>query len=183
MPSLPVRCMLFVSSYFPLTLIFFIFLLDKQHPLLILQQPAQYLGAIIILLVGIAGLVSMWLYFRFTAPGKTLFHEKITSLQRRDGDTMSYIASYIVPFATFPLDNWQTIAALIIFVLILLVVYVNSNMIYINPMLNLCGYHFYEVTVEHSESSHYLLTQQHVVRGKTIRVVRIGDGAYLETKA
>jgi hypothetical protein len=171
MPSLFVRCMLFVSSYFPLTLIFSIFLIDKQR-----------LWAIVILLVGVTGLVAMLLYFLLVAPRRTPFHEKVTQLERHDGDVMSYVASYLIPFVTFPLDGWQQIAAILVFLGVLLVVYVNSNMIYINPMLNLIGYHLYEVNIENNESSFYLITHHRVVRGATLRVVRIGESAFLETK-
>ncbi len=51
MPSFFVRCMLFVSSYFPLALIFSIFLFDRQRS-----------WAVIILLVGLSGLIIMLLY-------------------------------------------------------------------------------------------------------------------------
>ena len=178
MPRLPVRLLLFVSSYFPLTIILCIFLLDPQRP----WDIGGHVAAVVILGVGIAGLIILWLYIKRIAPGKVAFHEKITDFQRHDSDVMSYIASYIVPFVTFPLQEWQQISALIIFLLILLAIYVSSNMIYINPMLTIFGYHLYEVKIESSEASHYLVSNKHVVRGKLIRVVKIGDEAFLETE-
>jgi len=172
MPRLPVRCLLFISSYFPLTLIFS-FILSENHP-----------GwAIGVLLFGFASLIGLALYFGvFATRGKTIFHEKVTGVQRRDGDIMSYFASYLIPFITFTLDGWRQIATISVVVLVLLVLYVTSNMIYINPVLNLAGYHLYEVTLENSDLSHYLITRRRVVRGKTIAVVRIGEAAFLETR-
>jgi len=175
MPSLPVRLLLFISSYFPLAVILCIFLLDPQHPWVI----AGHLSSVVILGVGIAGLIILFLYVKLIAPGKVSFHERITDLQRHDGDVMSYIASYVVPFVTFPLGGWQQISALVIFLLLLLVIYVSSNMIYINPMLTILGYHLYEVKLENSDASHYLISNKHVVRDKIIRVVKIGDEAIL----
>lgn len=178
MPSLPVRLLLFISSYFPLAVILCVFLLDPKQPWLI----AGHIPAVVILGAGIAGLIILLLYIKLIAPAKVSFHEKITDLQRHDGEVMSYIASYVVPFVTFPLGGWQQVSALVIFLLLLLVIYVSSNMIYINPMLTILGYHLYEVRLENSETPHYLVSNKHIVRGKAIRVVKIGDEAFLETR-
>ncbi len=172
MPSFFVRCMLFVSSYFPLALIFSIFLFDRQRS-----------WAVIILLVGLSGLVIMLLYFLLIAPRRAILHEKVAELQKRDGDVMSYIASYLIPFVAFPFNSWEQIAAIIVFMIALLVVYVNSNMIYINPMLNLIGYHLYEVTLEHSELSHYLIIRDRIVRGERLHLVKIGESIFLGRRA
>jgi drug/metabolite transporter (DMT)-like permease len=56
MPSVLVRTMLFLSSYFPLALIFF-FLFVEQQPV----------WAIAILAIGVMGLVIMLLYFFYFA--------------------------------------------------------------------------------------------------------------------
>ena len=178
MPGLPIRCLLFISSYFPLALIFCIFLLDKQHPWSIGDHPA----ALIVLLAGITGLLCLYLYFRWIAPRRPHFHERIATLERRDGDIMSYIASYLIPFVTFPLDGWQQIAAITVFLVVLLVIYVNSNMIYINPVLSIIGYHLYNVTLEQNESSFYLISKHRIVRGEMLNIVKIGDSTLLEAK-
>ena len=93
---------------------------------------------------------------------------------------MGYIASYLIPFVAIPFGGWQQGVALLIFVIVLGIVYVNSNMIHINPMLNLMGYHLYEIIVEHSERPHALITHQHIALGDTIHIIDIGDGIFLE---
>ncbi len=138
MPSLFVRCLLFVSSYFPLTAIFGILLWEKH-----------VLFAI------------------------------ITELDRHDGDVLSYVASYLVPFVSLDLTGTQ-LWAVIVFLAVLLIIYVNSNMIYINPMLNILGYHLYEVKIAKNETSFYLLTRQRVGLRSVVRVARIGDSTFLQ---
>lgn len=169
MPTVLIRCMLFLSSYFPLALIFFVLFVE--------QQP---IWAIIVLLIGLSGLITMVLYFFQFAPRLSSIQGKIIALQRHDGDVMGYIASYLIPFVAIPFGGWQQGAALLIFVIVLGIVYVNSNMIHINPMLNLLGYHVYEITLENSEASHALITRRRIAKNETIHLIDIGDGIFLD---
>ena len=105
MPSVLVRTMLFLSSYFPLALIFFF--------LFIQQQPAW---AIAILAIGVMGLVIMLLYFFYFAQRFAPIQEKITGLHGRDAEPMSYIASYLIPFIALPFSGWQQVTALLILI-------------------------------------------------------------------
>lgn len=171
MPTLLVRCMLFLSSYFPLALIFFVLFVE--------QQPIWAAG---VLALATLGLLIMMLYFFQIAPRLGSFQEKITGMQRRDADVMSYIASYLIPFVAIPFGGWQQGAALLIFVLVLGIVYVNSNMIQVNPMLNLMGYHLYEITVERSEVPHALISRHRVAPGQFLHLIDIGEGIFLEKK-
>jgi hypothetical protein len=169
MPTIFVRCMLFISSYFPLTLIFWI--------LFIAQQPVW---AWSILGVGLIGLFGMLIYFFKIVPEMAPIQEKVTGRQVKDGDVMGYIASYIIPFVTFPLNGWQQIATLVVFVAVLGIVYINSDMIRINPMLNLMGYHLYEITVENGTESYSLITRNRIKLGETVHIVNVGRGIFLE---
>ncbi len=171
MPSLLVRCMLFFSSYFPLMLIFSI-LLWKPH------QP----WAIGILALGLLSLLITFLYISRRKNKGGVSQAKITEVEKRDENVMSYIASYLVPFVTFPLDTVEQTAAILIFVGVLLVLYINSNMIYINPMFNLVGYHLYEITIDSDQMSHYLIARRPVKPNKTLYFVEISDNIYLEKK-
>ena len=168
MPSLFVRCLLFISSYFPLTLIFGILLWEK-HVLL----------ALIILFIGISGFVILLVYFYLIAPRRAKFHETVTELDRHDGDVLSYVASYLVPFVSLDLTGTQ-LWAVVVFLAVLLIIYVNSNMIYINPMLNILGFHLYEVKIAKNETAFYLLTRQRVGLRSVIHVARIGDTTFLQ---
>jgi hypothetical protein len=171
MPTLAIRSMLFISSYFPLALIFFVLYLG--------QQPVW---AIASLALGSLGLVILLLFFFRFAPRLGAFQAKVTGVQRRDADVMSYIASYLIPFVALPFSGWQQGIALLLFFLVLGIVYVNSNMIHVNPMLNLVGYHLYEITVENSQVPHALITRHRVAPGETLHLIDIGDGIFLEKK-
>jgi hypothetical protein len=170
MASRPVRVMLFFSSYCPLLLIMGVLLWGKSLP-----------WAIALPLVGVLSVVLTLLYLRSVRRGKRGVLTKVVEVHKRDADVMGYIASYLVPFVTFPIDaGWQLIVALVVFVGVLLLVYVNSNMIYINPMLNIFGYHLYEIRIEHGENDMYYIARKPVQRLQTIEFVRLGDDIGLE---
>ncbi|MDQ2906355.1 MAG: hypothetical protein M3Y81_22775 [Chloroflexota bacterium] len=171
MPSIFIRGVLFFCSYFPLTLIICVLQYD------------QWPWWVIALLGGVLGCGSLALtafYFWWMRRTAYVEQKKVTNFSKHDSEVMSYIASYLIPFVTFPLGYVKQILTLVIFVGVLLVIYVHSNMIYINPMLSLCGYHLYEIEVEHSERTHYYIARKPLERNREIRFVVLSDDIYLE---
>jgi hypothetical protein len=169
MPTIYMRVLLFLSSYFPLFLILGILFANKN-----------WIAALAMLLLGLLSLLELWRYIHDRQRNQQHSFTKILDYSRRDNEAMGYIASYVVPFASFSLETIPQILALSVFVIVLLVLYVNSNMIYINPMLNLVGYHLYEIEIEHSNHSHYYLARKRLARGEIIHYVRISDEVLLE---
>jgi hypothetical protein len=169
MPTIYMRMLLFFSSYFPLFLILGILFASKN-----------WILTVAIICLGSLTLFELWRYLHDRRRRMQHSFSKILDYSRRDSEAMSYIASYVVPFATFSLDVISQALALAVFVIVLMVLYVNSNMIYINPMLNLVGYHLYEIEIEHSSHSHYYLARKRLARGEIIHYVRISDEVLLE---
>ena len=169
MPTIFVRCMLFISSYFPLSVILCILFVN--------QQPVI---AWVSLGIGVIGLTFTYAYFYKIAPRMAAIPAKITERQEKEGDVMGYIASYVVPFVTLPLNGWQQISTLLIFIALLGVIYVKSSMIRINPMLSLAGYSLYDVTFENDPDSYSLFTRRTIKRGETLHIVDVGRGIFLE---
>ncbi len=163
--------MLFFCSYFPLTLIICILLFGKW-PL--------WAIALLFGIVGIGSLLATWLYFSLMRRRAYVEQKKVIDFASRDAEVMSYIASYLIPLVTFPLGTAQQIAVLFVFIVVLLIIYVHSNMIYINPMLNVAGYRLYEVEIEHSKRPHYYIARKPLERDQEIRFVRLSNDIYLE---
>jgi hypothetical protein len=167
MPNLLTRVILFLSSYIPLFAVFAV-LLWKQ------DRRAAW---VLIVLCGVAllGLIGYLKWARRFAPTPL----EVQSVRSKDGETMSYIASYILPFVSLPYGDYYKLAAIVIFLAVLAIVYVNSNMLYINPMLNLFGFHLYAVTsvggVEHT-----LIARRRPRSGASLRLVTIGENVHIE---
>lgn len=169
MPSILVRLLLFLSSYFPLAMIFFVLFVQKNRS-----------SALAVLVVGVLGLVGMLVYL-WTATTLSPFPVKVQHLQRRDSEAMSYVVSYLVPFLSIPFSGWQQGVALSIFFLMLSILYINSGMIHINPMLNLLGYKIYEI--EDAEGgTHAVVSRRRISRGETLSVIKIDEDILLIAK-
>ncbi|MGE0713324.1 MAG: hypothetical protein AB7N76_26475 [Planctomycetota bacterium] len=171
MPNALVRLLLFVSSYFPLTVIIFFIYFDTKRAV-----------AVTSLSVGVVGVLLLLVYFLGVAPrieGRRL--TGIVKLTRKDSETISYLVSYIVPFLAVPTDGWEKQLALAIFVLVLALLYVNSSLIHINPMLSIFGFRVYEVTLPEDQAI-ALLTRRRVVRTDELHVIEISENVFLEKK-
>ena len=103
MTSKLTRLLLFLSSYFPLALIFF-FLYIQKHP----YWALAILGAG---LVGVGGL--FWYLRHVNRFASTLLI--VDTIRGRDSDAMSYLVTYLVPFLSIPFSRPEQAAALAVF--------------------------------------------------------------------
>ena len=84
-------------------------------------------------------------------------------------------------FLELDLTNPRKAAALILLFVVLAVLYVNSNMIYINPVLSLAGYHVFEI-VDDSGKRSVLITdhRSYIPRGTTLSVASLTNTIVVE---
>lgn len=166
MPNLPTKIVLFFSSYLPLWLIFAVQLYAKD----------KWFGMWII--GGFVGFIFL-VVFMYVRQVKTINPVllKITGVKRRDGEAASYMVSYLLPFIALPSKNVGDIIGLGIFIFVLAVLYVNSDMIHINPVLNLMGWHIYEVEKENGRIC-TVISKQKICIKQEIQAVQIGDDLF-----
>jgi hypothetical protein len=163
------RAVLFISSYAPLTLIFAV-LFFRDRPLVAVVNLA-------VTAVGLLGLTAFLLGARrFAARSGT-----VASIHSRDDQVMSYIMSYLVTFLSVAFSDLRQLIALAAFFIILAYIYINANMIYVNPTLNFLGYHLYEITLDDGETYH-LITRGRVRRGALLHFVTAGDDILLQKR-
>ena len=167
MPTVYTRLLLFVSSYFPLACIFAV-LYFKTHRAF----------AIIVFSLGLAGVVVLLVFLKLARRFAGLQIE-ITDVRRLDAEAMSYLVTYVIPFVALPSDSWERGVALALFFVVLSILYVNSNMIHINPSLNVFGFHLYEITTPDGDV-HALITHRRLRRGEMLVVTRLGEDLFLE---
>jgi hypothetical protein len=136
MPSPVARAVLFLSSYAPL---FVVLAIRGMHR----DTLALTAG---LALCGIAVLsVSVLRYWIGKAQTFAPFPTTVARASPRDDLAVAYIVTYILPFAGVNLSSGRDLAALVLIFAITLLVAVRTNLFYVNPILNLLGYHIHEV--------------------------------------
>ncbi len=168
MPTALTRFVLFLSSYAPLMLIFAI------------RDPLKFrFSRHVFLVLAISSLVLLWLFLR---SGRRLAAHSIAvqSAQVRDAEAMSYIVTYFLPFLGISGDNWADAIALLLVYAVVAIIYVNSNLIYINPVLNLVGYRLFEVASTNGKVSALITRRDYIPPGTELNVVSLGNYVLLE---
>jgi len=169
MPNAFTRFVLFLSSYIPLWVIFALVTWHDRRSIAI--------TFVVIAALSFAGaLVFLCAVQRFAG-----IEMPVGVIRRKDGETMSYIASYIIPFAATPFDKPEQIAALGIFLVVLCAVYIRSAMIHINPLLSLLGYNLYEIE-DADGNPYFLISRRGLRRGETVRVIDLANGIFVEKR-
>jgi len=133
MPRLPFRIALFLSSYAPL---FALLAYTNRHS----KTACWTLVAVTVL--SVAALVVVMLAQR-GEDGPVL---RVEHARPKDGDVLAYMATYLVPFLGVDLTDADGVVVFVGFLLVLGIVYVNSNMLFVNPLLSIAGYHTFDVT-------------------------------------
>jgi len=164
MLNMPARLILFFSSYTPLAVIFIILYLGRSWPVVVLAS----LGAA----TGLCGLI--WIMYRArvdVAPASAV----VVDFRQCGDDVMGYVAAYLIPFVGFSLTDLRQGIALLVFLLVLAYLYVTTDMLHINPMLQILGFHVYDVTFEAS-TVRRVITRSALRRGELLQLVPLsGD--------
>lgn len=170
MPNVPTRLILFFSSYAPLFLIIAMRGWDKS----------RYLA----LGMAIIAVLSVVVLFVFLRIAQKLAADKIivSSVVSRDGDAMSYIVTYLLPFLAVKLNDVTDAGSLGIVLLVIAVLYVNSNMIHTNPVLNIAGYHIFEIHDTDGKTTAFICRRGYIRTGSEMNVISVGDYVLLEKK-
>ncbi|MBY3618629.1 anti-phage protein KwaA [Paenibacillus sp. FSL K6-3166] len=101
----------------------------------------------------------------------------ITQVATKNSDVLNYIATYLIPFASFKTDKLNDLISFILLMIILTIVYVNANIFYINPLLNVFGFHIYLLN-----DNHIVITKASISNGAKINLYSIQDNIYLGVK-
>lgn len=130
--------------------------------------------------VAVASVIFSVAFFAWAAHNIAPHPLQVKNLQAR-GEAIAYVVTYIIPFVALNQERWQDWAALWLLLAVIAVLYVNSSLIHMNPMLTLLGWRTYELTT--TGGPKVLMTRKAHVRGdQSLQVVAIGENVVLEVK-
>lgn len=128
-----VKIGLFLSSYLPLFL------------LLAIKNWFDSRMVLILTFVSVYSLV--WIIIINNSKKGTSESYRVIKAKDKSQESLNYIIPYIISFIGFDLNKWQDWSALSILLLMLFMIYLNSELLYINPILSLFNYRIYSVKV------------------------------------
>lgn len=168
-----VKLGLFLSSYLPL--------------FLILAIKNWYNLALNIVLLFVIGYSLIWFIIIRLVNKSTTESYTVVKVESKTKDALSYLIPYIISFIAFDIDKMQDIISLIILLLILFVVSINSEIIYVNPILYFIKYDIYDIEAckpyidcEKSIIKIVLIAKSKIKKGSTIDVRNVDGNVMLE---
>ena len=154
------KIMLFFSSY---CIVFLIFLLKEafnlKYPLLL---SSDYLKSNA---VSVTGVVIYSIFFIFSIIAIILFRTNydfgtiktkkvltIKSLSNGSSEIISYLLTMVLPLIgtntiskIVELNEWGNLVIMVIIIIFVMMIYINSSLLIVNPMLSIIGYSLYKI--------------------------------------
>ena len=162
-----IKWLLFLSSYVPLYLILLLFAWDSNRLIFyfLIGLTASTIIALLIVLTALNSFEKTFVKLKKVGP--------------KNSEFISYIFTYILPFLSSNFSDVKYIIAMAGIFLLIGFMYVRSNLIYTNPLLNLLGYDLYEIE-DHKENIMVLITKASYLKKETnVKVINIGKNVYL----
>lgn len=181
---------LFATSYLPL----FILLIAKQ-----INSNYEYLNfggfnieslTVFITKFGLSVILSVTAFFgglgfRFTITNLEKdavngFSVEICDVKNKNSESISYIATYIIPFAFLDLNRLFDLFSILFLILIIYRIYINSSLILINPILNI-NYALYEIDYlenGNKRTGFIISKDKYLQESEKIKIYEIGHKMY-----
>ena len=91
------------------------------------------------------------------------------------GEVAGYLVSYTLPFLAVSSTDWYLRLAYFVFALVLIIVFVNSNLLAVSPLLYVFGYKLYRVKFDQEpESSYFTISRHRPQSGQQIVITKWG---------
>ncbi len=156
-----VRLGLFLSSY---SFLFAILALR-------FQRPALVAGCWVLAAVGLAA--AAWVLSAERAKGPAGF--ALTKVEDQGAEVAAYLATYLLPFVTLSEPSDRDVVSYLLFLLVAALIYVQSDLLQINPVLYLFRRRVVKVTTKAGWQA-YLVTPRRPIGGETILATTLATG-------
>ncbi|MBS5720854.1 MAG: hypothetical protein KHW50_00490 [Clostridium sp.] len=136
------KCLLFISSYFPLYFFLLVLNFDQYNSYEKIKRIPIIIFLISMLICMIVSLISIVLIKVSKNGTKKILIENI---ERPDDTIISYIMTYIIPIVTVNnISKYEIIVNILLFILIGYL-YIRLNLLYLNPLWSMFGYIPYRI--------------------------------------
>lgn len=144
------KIILFISAFVPMYILFLINLiveLINNNLTMNITNTCVMLALIFLFLLGTIGLLCI---IKFNNKKyktiKVLSKKNIT-----DQHFLNYFSLFVLLALTFDLSKICFVCVFVVIIIFIGIVYIKNNIFYVNPLLNILGYSFYDITYEDSD--------------------------------
>jgi len=166
---------MFVSSYFPLVLIFIIkdFNTTSMRP----SHPRIAIAIAGVMIIACAAVVVA------ARSIKTGLPTELLKVSNKSADMFTYTIPYMISFYNFTLGDWKTLACLVVFMSIMFMLCYKTNNFLVNPVLALADYGLYDCEFKSGDTKWQGLALSRAVLkvGDHPKVEQISQFLYLVT--
>ena len=138
------KMVLFFSSYTPLFLILLFRNFAQNGTNLLEDTPDTKISWIIILFI-IFGNCLIYFYLRKREIADNPRTITVTHKEDLNHLYIEYLMAYIIPFVAFDYANAWDIASIFVLLLVVCFLFINSDLLYVNVMVNLSGYDLFKI--------------------------------------
>ena len=177
------RALLVLTAVAPIGIVAGIARLTSKNP-----TPEMNVAGGLLLAVAAVLVVAVVALFRWVRKSCTTGTFQITKADRGDKNVLAFLVTYLLPLIAPTEGVFSTVSktgstpALVVFVLLMAVVLYQSQMLNVNPLLGILGYHFFDVEAD-GLVSRLLITTRESVGKDTVVAYRLSDSVWLEVKS
>lgn len=102
-----------------------------------------------IIIFGILGCVFLFQNLKKKRGNKVI----VTEVTNRNSESVGYIATYIIPLVFQNFNSLYEIIAVLFIFIVMYSIYINSNLLLINPVLNLFQYSIFEIKYTYKQTT------------------------------
>ncbi len=168
-----IRIMMFLTSYFPL----FVIIMIKHS-----EQIEVFYVLIPIIVISSIALLHVFSTLNKISGSYKIGDSVVAKgrIENTSKATLEYFLTYVVPLLTFNLTEWKEFTIFGIVFFIIGVLYVKSDLIYMNPTLILLRFNIYKLVLDEREV--VVISKNNNKKGIMNPVVEIGAGVYYERR-
>ena len=152
--KLPAIIILFITSYIPLFILLIIRQLKQNKKYLNYSEDGFYcffkmfglsIFLTIIIFIGFYSLKQLLENFKSNINNGDLV--KIVEVENKNSESIAYISTYIVPFVFQDTNEFLDLVSIFLILILIFFIYVKSDMIVVNPILNI-KYSIYQIVYQ-----------------------------------
>lgn len=173
-----VSLILFISAYSPLMVIMAIKQIDLTSPNYF-NSPEIGIGLLV------AAIISSIIVLQVVKSVRSGLMVIVSKASNKSGDMFGYTIPYMMSFMRIDLTDWQTILAIILFLIVLFTMAYRTQTVFINPILAIFGYMLIDCTFKRGEKEvqAMVITKQPISYGDTVGLDRLSHYLYIRSNS